>query len=75
MTEAENKMNSAVGIIVALTVGLLLVAFLLPVALEELVAVETTDWSEGASSLFEILDLIAILVVFLVFIGWAMRAK
>ena len=75
MTEAENKMNSAVGIIVALTVGLLLVAFLLPVALEELVAVETTDWSDGASSLFEILDLIAILVVFLVFIGWAMRAK
>ena len=71
----NNRMNQAVGIIVALTVGLLLVAFLIPVALEELAAVETVDWSDGAASLFGILDLIAILVVFLVFIGWAMKAS
>ena len=68
-------MNQAVAIVVALTVGLLLVAFLMPVAIAEIATVDASGWSDGASSLFEILDLIAILVIFLVFIGWAMKAS
>lgn len=74
MVNTRSMVDQGVGIVVALTVGLILVAFLLPVAIEELVTVDTASWSSGAGSLFEILDLIAILVVFLVFIGWAMTS-
>lgn len=66
--------EQGVGIIVALTVGIILTAFLLPVAIDELASVETTSWSSGADSLFSILDLIAVLTIFLVFIGWAMSS-
>lgn len=66
--------DQGVSIVVALTVAIILVAFLLPVAIDELASVDTTSWSSGADSLFSILDLIAILVIFLVFIGWAMAS-
>ncbi len=63
--------NRAVQIVVALTVGGIVAAFLLPVAIDELVAVDTSSWSSGASSMWAILDVIIVLVVFLFFISLA----
>lgn len=68
--------SRAVNLVVALTVGGIVAAFLLPVALDEIVAVDVTNYSTGAQSLWNILDLIIVLAVFLFFIGLAMaRSK
>lgn len=63
----------AVGLVVSLMVGGLVAAFLLPVAVDEIVGVDTSSWGSGASSLWDIMDLIIILAVFLFFIGLAVR--
>lgn len=64
--------NRAVNIVVGLTVGGLVAAFLLPIAIDEIVAVDTSSWGSGASSLWDILDVIMVLAVFLFFIGIAL---
>ena len=64
--------SGAVDVIVGLTVAGLVAAFLLPVAISEVVNVETTSWSSGASSLWDILDLVIVLAVFLFMITMAM---
>lgn len=66
--------DQGVQIVIAVVVTGLLFAFLLPVALDELALVDTSSWSDGAASIFGILDLIFILVGFLVVIGWAVTA-
>jgi len=66
-----NTANRAVQVVVALTVGGLVAAFLLPVAINEIVGVDTSSWGSGASSMWEILDVVIVLVVFLFFIGLA----
>lgn len=63
--------SAGVEIVVTLTVAGIVSAFLLPVAISEIVAVETTNWSSGASSLWNIMDLIIVLGVFLFMIGLA----
>lgn len=68
-----NATNKAVNVIVGLTVGGLVAAFLIPVALDEIIAVDATAYSSGAESLWNILDLIIVLAVFLSFIQMAMR--
>jgi hypothetical protein len=65
----------AVNIVVGLMVGGLIAAFLLPVAIDEIVAVDTTNWGSGASSLWDVLDLIVVLAVFLFFIGIALQNR
>lgn len=67
------KIEQGVSVIVGVTVAALMAALVLPVAIDELVAVNTGSWSSGASSIFNILDLIFVLVLFLVAIGWAVR--
>jgi small-conductance mechanosensitive channel len=63
--------NRAVSLVVALTVGGLVAAFLLPIAIDEIVGVDTTSWSSGASSLWDIMDVIIVLALFLFMIGLA----
>lgn len=67
--------HEAVGLVVALMVGGLVAAFLLPVAINEIVSVSTTSWGSGASSLWDVMDLIIVLAVFLFFIGVALAAS
>lgn len=64
----------AVRLVVALTIGGLVAAFLLPVALEEIVNVDTSNYSSGAASLWNIMDIIITLAVFLFFTGVALAA-
>lgn len=74
MASPSQMVEQGVGIVIALVVAGIMAAFVLPVALNELAGVDTTSWSSGASTLFGILDLIFVLVLFLVVIGWAVNA-
>jgi hypothetical protein len=67
--------SNAVNLVVALMVGGLVAAFLLPVAVNEIVSVDTTTWGSGASSLWDIMDLVIILAAFLFFIGLAVSRR
>lgn len=69
----QTGVNRGVGIIVTIVVTLIVAAFLVPVAIDEIVAVDTSNWSSGAQSLWDILDLIGVLVVFLFVLGYALR--
>lgn len=69
---AQADASRAVGLIVGVTVAGIVAAFLIPVAIDEIVAVDTANWSDGASSLWDILDLILVLAVFLFLIGLAL---
>lgn len=64
--------RQAVGLVVGLMVAGIVAAFLVPVAIDEIVGVDTSSWGSGASSLWGILDLIMVLAVFLFLIGLAL---
>lgn len=63
-----------VALVVSLTVGLLVASFLMPIGITELADVDTSNWSSGAEAMWAILDVIAILALFLFFIGLALAA-
>ena len=68
-----NAASRAVNTIVSLTVVGLVSAYLLPVAINDVVAVDTTGWSGGAAEIWGILDLVIVLAIFLVMIGIALK--
>lgn len=68
---AQTGADRAVNVVVGLTVTGLVAAFLIPMGISEIVAVETSSWSSGASSLWGILDVIIVLAVFLMMITLA----
>jgi len=70
----SNKATRAVGLVVGLMVAGIVAAFLVPVAIDEIVGVDTSSWGSGASSLWSILDLIIVLAVFLFLIGLALNS-
>lgn len=67
--------NRAVNLVVGLVVAAIVAAYLIPVAVDELVAVDTSSWGSGASSLWSILDLIVVLAIFLFMIGLAVSRR
>lgn len=70
----QTSAGQAVSLVVGLMVGGLVAAFLLPVAIDEIVGVDTSSWGSGASSLWDVLDVIIVLAAFLFFIGLALRS-
>lgn len=71
---ARSEATRAVSLVVGLMVAGLVAAFLLPVAIDEIVAVDTSSWGSGASSIWDILDVIVVLALFLFLIGIALSA-
>ena len=64
-----------VSLVVALTVGALIAAFLLPIGIQEITNSSlNTEASGGASALWGILDVMIVLAVFLMFTGIALAA-
>lgn len=64
-----------VSLVVALTVGAIIAAFLLPIGIEELTSADLGEGaSEGADALWGILDVVIVLAVFLFFIAVALAA-
>lgn len=66
--------QAVISLVIALTVGSIVAAFLLPIGIDELVGVNTSNWSSGAQSLWDILDVIIVLALFLFFIAVALAA-
>jgi hypothetical protein len=73
--QAGGAAGAAVNVVVSLMVAGLVAAFLLPVAIEEIVTVDTSAWGSGATSLWEIMDLIIVLAAFLFMIQMAVRQQ
>ena len=71
MVGADRATNLVVGLVVA---GLM-AAFLLPIAIEEITNVSTTNWSDGASSLWSVLPIMIVLAIFLFFVSLALRTR
>lgn len=65
---------AVVSLVVALTVGALVASFLMPIGITELAGVDTSNWSSGAEAMWNILDVIIVLALFLFFIGLALAA-
>ena len=65
--------DSAVNLVVALVVGGLMAAFLLPIAIDEIATVDTSSWTSGASAMWEILPVMIVLAIFLFFVGVALK--
>lgn len=57
--------------IIALAVGALIAAFIVPVALDQVVNVSTSNYSSGAAALWNNMDLFVTLGVFGIFIALA----
>ena len=66
---------AVVSLIVALTVGAIIAAYLLPLGVEEIANASLgEDASEGATSIWGILDVMIVLAVFLFFVSIALAA-
>lgn len=65
---------TAVSLIVALVVGAIVAAFLIPIGIDEIVAVDTSAWGDGATAMWDVLDAIIVLAVFLFFVAVALGA-
>lgn len=64
----------AIAVVVGLTVGGLVAAFLVPIALDQIVDVDTSNYSDGAAAMWGIMDIIITLAVLLFFIGISLAA-
>lgn len=69
----SNGASKAVNLVVALVVGGLMAAFLLPIAIDEIAGVDTSSWDDGAAALWGILPVMIVLAIFLFFVGVALR--
>ena len=75
LDRATASASAVVSMVVALLVGALVAAFLIPIAIESIVEADLGEnASSEAQSLWETLDIIIVLVVFLFFVGLAMQA-
>lgn len=70
-----NGADSGTELIVGLVVASLMAAYLLPLAIEEIADVDTTGWTEGAASLWDLLPVMIVLGIFLFFVGLALSVR
>lgn len=66
--------NQAVGIILALVIGGILIGYVLPIGIDAIFAADTSSWGTAETQLFELLPLFFVLVPLVVVVGWAMDA-
>ncbi len=74
MPSANQMIENGVGIAVALLIGGLMAALLLPVAISEINSVDTSAWDSGTVALWDILPLMLVLGIFLTIVGWAVAS-
>ena len=76
--DTRGQTNAAMGVVslvVALTVGALIAAFLLPIGIEEINNASLgTEASSGAQALWGIIDVMIVLAAFLFFTGIALAS-
>lgn len=73
--QSGNMINKGVNMAVGVLVVGLLTAYLLPIAIDELVSVDTSTWGNAESSLFDLLPLFFVLAIVLFVVAKAMEAR
>lgn len=74
-TRANTFMSRGVDIAVGILVVGLLTAYLLPIAIDEIVTVDTTSWGNAEAQLFDLLPLFFVLAILLFIVAKAMQNK
>lgn len=74
-TRGSQFMSRGVDIAVGILVVGLLTAYLLPIAIDEIVAVDTTGWGNAEAQLFDLLPLFFVLAILLFIVAKAMQNK
>lgn len=69
----QSGAREATNVVVGLLVASLMSAYLLPMAINEIVAVDTSSWSTGAGELWALLPVIIVLGIFIFFVGLALN--
>ena len=75
----EMNAGSIVGVVIALAIGIIVVASIMPTAMDQLYAANTSDWTvDGAedtktTALWELLPMFAVLSILLVIIAVALK--
>ena len=67
--------NRAVNVIVSIVVASILAAYLLPMAITELAAVDTSAWPAGAEEMWVLLPVMIVLAIFLFFVQVAVNTR
>lgn len=70
---AQSGADDAVSVVVSLVVGGLMAAYLLPLAIDEIVQVDTTNWTSGAAEMWDLLPVMIVLAIFLFFVALAIE--
>lgn len=71
---AKQMGSQILGVLLALLIGGILVANLLPTAIDQIVGVDTSAWGSTEVAIWDLLPLFLVLVPLAVFAGWAMDA-
>lgn len=75
MAKSGKQMTSqAVGVILALVIGGILIGYVLPIGINAILSADTSSWGTAETDLFELLPLFFVLVPLVVVVGWAMDA-
>lgn len=68
MAEIKNRIMDVLGVVVGLAVGIIVVAYLVPVALDQFFAVDTSAWDDEVADLWPLIPLFVILGLVIAFI-------
>ena len=72
---AQVPVERSVSVIVAVLVASLLAAFLLPMVIGEIAAVDTSGWESSAASLWNLLDVLVVMAILLFFVRVAINSR
>lgn len=67
-TQIKNRIMDVLGVVVGLAVGIIVVAYLVPVALDQFFSVDTTSWDSEVADLWPLIPLFVILGLVIAFI-------
>lgn len=67
----QRKMETMIGVIVAVVVAGVLLGYVLPVGVEAIVTQDTSSWGSAESEIFDLIPIFLVLTPLLVIIGWA----
>lgn len=75
LADDSGQMQAGIELAVGVLVVGLLTSYLLPVAIDEIVAVDTSSWGSAETSLWDLLPIFFVLAIVLFIVGWAMDAR
>lgn len=70
----QQKMETMIGIIVAVVVAGVLIGYVLPVGVESIYEANTSNWSSAETEIYNLLPIFLVLTPLMVIIGWAIWA-